>query len=517
MSFAARLLAPVRAGGDPMDDRYYGDQSGRLALSGVPVTPETSLKLGAVYACVRALSDPLSWLPLVTYQRQANGDRQRAAWNPLYEVLHDQPNRWQTAREWKKLMMTYALLRGDGISRKLPGPRGDTDQLIPIHPDRIVNIGQASDYSLVYKIRTPDGRNVETLLQDEVFHLRGFTLDGIRGVSVLEYARETVGLGLALDEYAARFFSQNAVPAAVITHPGAPSRNARRRIRDEWESSVSGLANAHRAVVLGENMTVTPLSLNNEDSQFLQTRQFGVEEVGRWFGVPLHKLQSTTKETSWGSGIEEMNLMFIAEALMPWAVSWEQAVRRDLIIDQRNYYSEFLFDALLRGKLLERYQGYHYAITDGWMTRAEPRQKENFNRIDGLDQPLRPANTLPADGNGAVGSYQDRDEADLAGLANGHYLSLLHEAAARIVRKEAAALGKTWTRLGGDPAAWAEAVGAFCAEHAAYVAQTMCVSQADAAGYVARLDMRLSGCGDLADIQDADGRRVAQLMALGES
>ena len=489
MSFLTRLLAPTRPRAlDPFDDRYYTTIVGSTSLTGLYVDPETALKISAVWACARVISDPLGWLPLIMYRRQADGGRQRAEWHPLYTLLHDQPNVWQTAMEFRKLLTLYALLRGDGIARVVPGPRGPVDQLVPIHPDRVVEISQGSDYQLRYKIRKSGSLvETETLLADEVFHLRFTSFDGIRGASVIAYARETMGLGLATEQYAARFFQQNATPAGLLRHPGRVDRGGRERIKAEWEADIGGLNNAHRTAVVAEGVDYTPISLSHEDAQFLQSREFGVEEVARWFGVPLHKIQHNSKTTSWGSGVEEMNQDFTSATLAPLAMAWQQTISRDLIIDTRNYFAEFLFDALNKGRLLDRYQAFHLALTDGWLNRNEVRQIENHNRADGLDEFLYAANMVGQD------DEQD-DETDDAGprmppddtdqepedrnqnpedTSQSHYRELLTEAAGRVVRKEIAALTKAARRAGDDYEVFEREVREFYADHAPYVSQSL--------------------------------------------
>lgn len=503
MSFVSDLLAPAKPKAlHPFVEQYFSSFGGGQALTGLHVSPDTALKVSAVWACVRVISDPLGWLPLIVYRRQADGGRQRATWHPIYELLHDQPNIWQTAMEFRKMLTVYALLRGDGLARILPGPRGAVDQLIPIHPDRLVSIEQMADYSLRYTVRKAgSATDTETLLGDEVFHLRFTSLDGVRGTSVIEYARETMGLGLATEQYAARFFNQNATPTGLLRHPGRVDRAGREKIKAEWEATFAGLDNAHRTAVVAEGIDYTPISLSNQDSQFLETREFGVEEVARWFGVPLHKIQHNSKTTSWGSGVEEMNQDFTSATLAPLATAWQQAISRDLILDTQNYYAEFMFDALSRGRLLDRYQAFHLALTDGWLSRNEVRQIENHNRADGLDDFLYAANMVvegadPAPGQGgATPPPRDAGNGGQGGIASGlrplamtemdrHYQALLAEAAGRVVRKEIAALTKAARRAGEDFEGFEREVREFYADHAQYVAQSLRMPLAVAEGYV---------------------------------
>jgi HK97 family phage portal protein len=494
MSFLTRLLAPTRPKAlDPFDDRYYTMIVGSHSLTGLYVDPETALKISAVWACARVISDPLGWLPLIMYRRQADGGRQRAEWHPLYTLLHDQPNVWQTAMEFRKLLTLYALLRGDGIARIVPGPRGPVDQLVPIHPDRVVEISQGADYQLRYKIKKSGSLvETETLLADEVFHLRFTSFDGIRGASVIAYARETMGLGLATEQYAARFFQQNATPAGLLRHPGRVDRGGRERIKAEWEADIGGLNNAHRTAVVAEGIDYTPISLSHEDAQFLQSREFGVEEVARWFGVPLHKIQHNSKTTSWGSGVEEMNQDFTSATLAPLAMAWQQTISRDLIVDTRNYFAEFLFDALNKGRLLDRYQAFHLALTDGWLNRNEVRQIENHNRADGLDEFLYAANMVE---NGAEESLpepvapttpppaepEDEDEDQVVA----YYHALLASDAGRVARKEIAALKTAQRRNGAYPEAQVAEMAAFYASHGAFVAQALHLPEQAAQEYAA--------------------------------
>lgn len=486
MSFLAGLLAPTRPKAlNPLDDRYFIVGNGAQSLTGLYVDADTALKISAVWACARVISDPLGWLPLIMYRRLADGGRQRANGHPLYTLLHDQPNVWQTAMEFRKLLTLYALLRGDGIARIIPGPRGPVDQLLPIHPDRVVEITQGSDYQLRYKVRKPGSlQETEMLLADEVFHLRFTSFDGIRGASVISYARETMGLGLATEQYAARFFQQNATPAGLLRHPGRVDRGGRERIKAEWESDIGGLGNAHRTAVVAEGIDYTPISLSHEDAQFLQSREFGVEEVARWFGVPLHKIQHNSKTTSWGSGVEEMNQDFTSATLAPLATAWQQTISRDLIIDTTNYYAEFMFDALNKGRLLDRYQAFHLALTDGWLNRNEVRQIENHNRADGLDEFLHPANMLEeGDEPDDIGPAPERPTEGAEDTTKARYRELLWADAGRVARKEIAALAKIDRRANEYSLTWAADVAAFYAGHATFVAQALRISESAARNY----------------------------------
>jgi len=200
--------------------------------------------------------------------------------------------------------------------------------------------------------------------------------------------------------------------------------------------------------------------------------------------VPLHKIQHNSKTTSWGSGVEEMNQDFTSATLAPLAMAWQQTISRDLIVDTRNYFAEFLFDALNKGRLLDRYQAFHLALTDGWLNRNEVRQIENHNRADGLDEFLYAANMVGQDAeqNDAetdTGTRMPTDQETGDGnqipedTSQSHYRELLTETAGRVVRKEIAALTKVARRAGDDYEVFEREVREFYADHASYVAQSL--------------------------------------------
>ena len=149
--------------------------------------------------------------------------------------------------------------------------------------------------------------------------------------------------------------------------------------------------------VLEEGTKWTQVGMTNEDAQFLATRGFQIEEIARWFGVPLHRIGHTEKATSWGTGIEQFTLGYVVFTLMSWVTRIEQAIQKDLILEPDRFFAEFLMDHLLRGDTTARYNAYRVAITTGWMTRNEAREKENWNPAEGLDDYLVPQNMSTID------------------------------------------------------------------------------------------------------------------------
>ncbi len=516
MGFFAELLQPrprAEGGKSPIDDFWYTPIGGGLAQAGVRVDAETAMRISAVWACVRVIAESLASIPLFVYERRANGGRQRAEGYYLYDVLRRQPNRSQTALEFREMLTAHTLLRGNAYAQIVPGRRGFADQLIPLHPDR-VDPKRQDDGTIQYRYRQPDGR--EIIYQDsEIFHLRGLSLDGVTGLSVISYARESFGLALATESYGAKFFSQNATPPVALSHPGHLSEQAMQNLKQSWMETYSGLGNAHKPAILEEGLRVERLGLTNEDAQFLATRSFQIADIARWFRVPLHMIQEHDKQTSWGTGIESLSLAFVIYTLLPWAARWDQSVARDLIVETDRYYAEHLFDALLRGDLKSRYEAYTSARNWGWLSVNDIRRMENMNPIGSEgDIYLQPMNMVEAGAEPAPPEPLPPPSAAPAqsARANSHYFLLLHEAAGRVVRKETVAVGKLAKRHANDAAGFDHALDEFYGEHTGYAAQALRISRAAAASYVDRQRTKLAG--GLAVVETWEDESIAELIEL---
>lgn len=365
------------------DPRYWGSV-GRVASSGVVVDEDSALSVSAAWAAGAVISSAIAGVPLITYQRRNDGGKDRAYTQHLYTLLHDQPNDAQTAFEWREYLTLCGMFWGNGYSEILPGRTGFVDALdVPFHPSSVVpNIDTRRRRINYYQVTNPDGSQ-RRIMPDRMFHLRGMSKNGLTGMSVIRYARESLGMALATESFGSRFFSQDATPRGVLTHPGSFEENssAPARIRQQWEELHSGLSNAHKIAILEEGMKYQQIGMTSEDAQFLQTRQFTVREIARWFSIQPHMIQDLQNATF--TNIEAQGQEFVTYTLARWATRWEQSIRMRLILDP-NLYAEHLFDALLRGDTQTRYTAYNLAIGK-WMSGNEIRSRENLNPSPGLD------------------------------------------------------------------------------------------------------------------------------------
>lgn len=363
-----------------------------LSASGVAVTVDAAQRLAAVAACVRVLSDDVAQLPLVVFRR-ADGTRRPAEDHPLYRLLKDRPNEWQTAFEFKQQMQRDKLFRGNAYAFKVRGYRGDVQELIRLHPDRVEPMQDAVTMEVSYRYTRPDGRQV-IMKRAEVFHLRGPSDDGLKGLNPIRLHRETIGDGIALREHGSRFFSNGAKPLGVLQASGKVDNKS--AMREDFESLYRGTENAHKVAILDQGVEYKPVSISMEDAQYLEARKFNRSEVAGIYGVPPHKIGDLEKATF--SNIEHQALEYVQASLMPHLVCWEQAIGRDLI-DDGGLYAKFNVSALLRGDAKSRAEALQIMRRNGVIDANEWREMEDWNpRADGGGGYIIESNMQPDDG-----------------------------------------------------------------------------------------------------------------------
>lgn len=393
MGFLKRLLKTERSitASDDWTPLIFAGAS----ATGIKVTPETSMRSAAVLACVRVLSETVAGLPLIVYRRGKNG-RERDTSLPLFNLLSSKPNRYQTAFEFREMLMAHCLLRGNGYAQKVYDGSGRLVELVPLNPTRVEPRLNA-DGSISYRLRT-DRQGDLVIPSDDIFHLRGLATDGIVGVSPIAYAREAVGLSIATEEFGARVFSNDAKPGGILEHPGKLSDEAHKRIKDSWQEAHAGVKNAHKVAVLEEGMRWQRIGISASDTQFIEARKFQIEEIARIFRVPPHLIGHLERATF--ANIEHQSLEFVQHTMLPWLRRWEQAIGARLMTNQESttHYCEFLVDGLLRGDIQSRYSAYAVGRQWGWLSADDVRRLENMEPLpngDGSDY-LVPLNMVSA-------------------------------------------------------------------------------------------------------------------------
>ena len=340
------------------------------------VTPRSAESVSTVYACVSAISETIASLPLVLYRRDGADGRERAKDHPLYRVLHDLPNGQQTALEFREQMQASVLLRGNAYAEVVRGYDGQVRELLPLHADR-VQVLKLDTGRLAFDVFNDKGQK-RRLLQEEVFHLRHRTDDGVLGVSPISAAREVVELAMAEREHGTSTFRNGTRLSGVLKFPGKLNPTQRETIGRSWSSQYAGAGNAGKTPILEEGVDYTPLSMTLEDAEWIAARQFSVEEVCRLFRMPP-TVVGDLRHGNYSNSVE-MARQFVTLTLRRHLAMWEQSIARCLLTDagRRTYFAEHSVEGLLRGDSTTRAAFYERAIADGWMDADEVRRLENL-------------------------------------------------------------------------------------------------------------------------------------------
>ena len=364
MSIFSRIFKSRGSPKNSLPGDGYRPYVGRTT-SGNSVTQRSSMQLTAVYCCVRVLSEAVAGLPLITYRYGEKGTKQRAEDHPLYLLLHDEPNPEMTSFSFRETLMTHLLLYGNAFAQIIRNGKGEVIALYPLMPDRMkVDRDEHGRIYYEYMKQQDEAATMKTgtviLSPEDVLHIPGLGFDG-------------------LEEYGASFFANGASPGAVLEHPGVLKDPE--KVRTAWQEAYGGPHKANRVAVLEEGMKFTPISINPQEAQFLETRKFQLDEIARIFRIPPHMIGDLEHATF--SNIEEQSLEFVQYTLQPWLVRWEQAMQRTLLKpeEKKNYFIRFNVDGLLRGNYATRMQGYATGINNGFMCPNDIRALENLDLI----------------------------------------------------------------------------------------------------------------------------------------
>lgn len=368
-------------------------------------SPDTSKTVSAVWRASCYISQSLAGLPFMVRKadigpsgRVRHIDQLR---HPLVQLLNVAPNPEMTAFTFRELMFRSALLWGNGFAEIVRDLSGRVVGLWFIHPDRVQLIRDPNTLQLIYRISMSMGNTTGGLPQllspSDILHLKGPSEDGLWGESVVAYSARTLGLAIGQEEYGSSFFRNSAIPSTVLVPENKVSKEIADRLREQWDEKFQGSRKASKTAVLPVNMDVKLLTIPNEQAQFLESRRFSVEEIGRWFGVPPNKLFSWEFATY--NNQESANREVVGDTLTPWATRMEQEVsQRCLNSGWGGLDAKHDFRGLLRGDPEGRAKYYESLFGIGSLNSNEVRESEGMNpHKDGERYFIQGNNYIPMD------------------------------------------------------------------------------------------------------------------------
>ncbi|MCW7542006.1 phage portal protein [Aquabacterium sp. A7-Y] len=356
--------------------------------AGVAVTPETAMRVSAVYACVSLIAGAIASLPLAVYER--DGDARRKAKHDYWWLLNEQAHPDMTAFAAWEYLIGAKLFYGDGYAELLR-PSQSSNRITawrPLHPLRVKPFRDSRGV-LLYRV-TPEHGPAYVLDSADVIHLPSLGFDGLTSPSPITYAaREAIGIALAAEGYNARFFGEGATFDYALKTESKLGPEQLETLRTSLLARMTGGKNSRAPLILTGGLEPAQLSVNPKDAEILATRLFTVEEICRIFGVPPHMVGHTDKTTSWGSGIEQQGIGFVKYTLQRHLTPIAQEFNRKLWPVRERYFVEHVTAAMERGDLKSRNEAYRIALgragEPAWMSANEVRRLENLPPIEGGD------------------------------------------------------------------------------------------------------------------------------------
>lgn len=388
---------------DPVLADYFG--FGGDSAAGVHVNEGSALGLSAVYRAVSLISGTIASLPLRTL-RTVDDQRERA---PSFLDAPDTVT-GMTAFEWKEIVLVHLLLHGETFLMHVFNGAGSLAGLHPIHPSAVF-VEEDSEL--------PGGKRFTVTLDDgtqrvldarTMTHIPGLTLDGIRGLSPIRVARNSLGTAIAGDRSAARMFANGALMSGIVTPEEDVTEAEAREIKDGLRARVLGQEHAGDVAVINRKLKFSQWSMSAEDAQFMESRAFQIEEIGRWYGVPPHLLGQSEKSTSWGTGITEQNRGLARHTLMPWTRRIEERLSR-LLPSPR--FVEFDYSQYLQPSPEDEVRLLIEQVDAGLLTLNEARRVRNLPAVEGGDTPRggSAGSSSSPPGADAPGDEEDEDDA----------------------------------------------------------------------------------------------------------
>jgi HK97 family phage portal protein len=358
-----------------------GALTDRPSPTGVQVTQETALRLSAVSASVMLIADTISTLPLDQFFRE---DGQRIPFRPR-EPWVEQPSLTLPRTTFWQQVVVSLLLDGNAFVRITRDGRGLIEDLTVLNPTRVEILDDG------YRL------NGDTFIPNlQMLHVTEMLLPGERrGTSRIKQAKDTLGLGLALEEYAGRFFGNGAYAGVVLEVPHELTREQAEEIQAGWEAKHRGLGRSHRPAVLMNGMKATQLTVNPADSQMLDQRRFAVEDVARLFRVPLFMLGVNTPGSMSYNSVEQQMLFFVQSTILPRVEMLEDAFSR-LLLNDRSFI-KFNLSSLVRADLSTRTEAYSKALLAGYMSVNEVRALEDMRGVESGDGHRVPLQNIPVE------------------------------------------------------------------------------------------------------------------------
>lgn len=363
-----------------LTDGDFWSQLMATSKSGKTVNVNTAMQLAAVWACVRRIAETVAMLPLGLYERQSDGGRVQVQ-SSLSNVLSLKPNADMTAMQFWEAVIASLLLKGNAFI-EIHRSGADIIALDFLMPHRM-DIDLADNGSLVYWY-TPRKGKKRQIEKQNMMHIPAFSLDGLIGLSTISYAANVFGGAMSAEDVSANTFKNGMTKTVAFKVDRIMTAPQRVEFR-EYVKTITGAMNAGKSPVLEQGVSPELIGINPIDAQLLESRNYSVEEICRWFLVDPSLIGFGGKDSNWGTGLEQKMIGFVTLTLSSWIRRIEQSISINLLTpaQRQTQYAQYNLEALLRGDSASRAEFYGKMTQNGIYTRDDCRVKENLPRRGG--------------------------------------------------------------------------------------------------------------------------------------
>ncbi|WP_257164674.1 phage portal protein [Bradyrhizobium sp. SRS-191] len=380
------------------------------SVTGVAINQATALNATAVMSAVTILAEDVAKLPWSLYQSNPGEEPREFEGHYLYDLLQE-PNDYMNGLEFREMMQVALVLRGNAYAAILRDGRGRPVELIPVNPDWCA-LWEAPTGELFYRI-TPNGLHMMAKLRSlpylipagDMLHIRGFSSNGLLGASRITLAREAIALTIAQEHQAARWMGNGAKPSGILTTDKKLGAEAAKRMAQDWKDMHAGLANQGKTAVFEDGLKFQSLSMSSSDLDFINSRKFQVEEVGRIFRVPLHMLGVTDREAK--GNLAQKGQEYVNYTLTGYTNRWSAKYKQTFALRRDRLSVMFDYRALTEADLTSRINDWRTAIMSMMATPDQARIDLGWSPIGGEAAKLHFPQNMAAAGSQSTGTQPD--------------------------------------------------------------------------------------------------------------
>lgn len=343
------------------------------------INREGSMSLSVVYRCIDLISDAISILPIeVKKVDEPHGKSENN--HPVSLLFKDDKNTIIPIITVMKMIVRDVLVKGNSYVYIERSNDGTPIRLRYLENKDVQLIYDKIKYSIRYQVPLlMKGKLIEP---KDMLHFKKYTFNGVEGVGIMTYAKRSIDIANQTENAAQQYFANGGLLSGIITVNSNLSEQQRKQIRESWQNTY-GTGGSGGVAVLQGNMSYQQLSSNASDSQMLETRNYAVKDIARFFGI--NPMLIGEIDNLQASALNALNQEFLTHTLQPYINMIESELNRKLMSDN-NFYINLDETAILKTDKLTTSQYYNSMISSGVLCINETRKELGYAPIEGGDK-----------------------------------------------------------------------------------------------------------------------------------